>query len=1022
MGESVKRGLLAYIEGGPRKTTNFAEMLAKRKVSPMVDAYYVYRVAVYGDESSAPEGQRPYLDPNAFLSVTYITPAVRQYSEDFLRRLSRGEPGVYLMSACLGAGKSHFLALLIHLLALYRRCGGSGACVRKELERHGIELETPDIPKLPEIYMLHGEHKLGEKEEELRRARTKEELARLLATPFVAVLDEVQHFEDREQDFPLWLQMLTEVAIERSGVVVVSLPTTGGARYKTVDVVERANPVKVVLDSVDSIVKIFRRWAGIRPQIVDLPPLKGAVGEELYAGFSRKVEETYPFNPYLVDILIGLAKLPESGVQLARGLLWALTHAYMRAVEEGAKLATFRHLPEPGDLLVIGGSAAAEWQELLRAYEDDLRRVKDHSAALSVLRHVLLASLLARLRESGSYPTYADVVLGTYDGAVKPSDVATVLVKVPELRVLRLGGDRYAYLPIIDVYGALAEAMKQYGESDGVDAAAEALLEMLRERAKHFDAVYVSGYDPRGGRGQYGKVRIIPSKEEWEKALRKSENVAVLAADFLNFGAPVRRSNLAYMRRNDSAPPPPSKVLQRLGIEVATARDAAINLGRAVRAAEAVLESPATYFGKSQLGPETEEPLRRKVAEVLALAKSELANAVSAWLGRVLAGHEERAVKSLRDLDDLLVDWARAKELALGTTLRRLVEEMQGRFVKVGDLWSMYLNRRDVPYAPVSFPQFAETLSKYCSNCNCLFEAGGAIKWIGERGCETPLIDADTAVAPAVVGGRLNTEAIERFLRQLTSDGKVRYAVVYRAPGGGEISKYADELLAEPEEWLRLLQGARLRAERSRRAAIRIDGEIAAKVVKQPGSHVAVKVDADGLEVVEYELGGASGSVAAEGGQAEFAVEVPGEPGAYALRLTLRFSGGGVEQRVVAVVVEGGCAVEPAVEVPARGVIRWIRTNSVADATYFFDNLAEAGVTLALKASWQNGASRIEVNAVLGAKDRDYAIRLLKLLEMMRAQAYAEFKFESLKVDERVAAVLRGRSAEYGVERCRRPT
>jgi len=1012
---AAKRDLLAYFAEETDNTTDFAEMLAERRVSPMVDVYYVYRVAVLGDGGDAPEGQRPYLDPEAFFSITYITPAVRQYTEDFLRRLSRGEPGVYLMPARLGAGKSHFLALLIHLVALYRSCGGSGACVKEALGRHGLELEAPDVPKLPEVYMFHGEHELGKGEAKLRRARTKEELAALLPAPFVAVLDEAQHFEKREPDFPLWLQMLVEVAVERGGLVV-SIPILRGERPKSVDVVRRANPVEVLLDVADNIVDVFRRWANVKPRNIDLSPLKSAVDGALFSEFARRLRETYPFNPCLVEVLTGLAKAPESGAQLTRGLLWALASAYVAAKREGATLATFRHLPEPGEFLLAGGGLADEWQKMVQAYGEDAQRVGDNKAATSALRHALFASLLVRIG-GGRYPSYSDLVLGAYDGVAKPSDVAALFYKIGGLRLLRLG-NAYLYLPVRDAYSALAEALKEFGEADGLDVAAEALVELLQEHASYFDAVYVSGFGPQDS--QNGKLQVLPSREEWERRLRNSRDAAVLAADLSDFGVPARRNNLAALRRNDSAPPPPSEVLRRLGIEVATARDAAVRLGMAVKAAKAVLKNPAAYFGAVPgAGNEVEEALRAKASDILSAAKAELKSAVQVWLSRALLGFRE--VQLQGGWGDYFPEWKRAKDGALRAALRELLRLTRGRFVKVGDLWSAFLNREDMPFAPASFAKFAEALKGHCRDCNCLFEVGGVVKWVGERGCEVPMLGEDVGVALAVIDGRINAEVVERFLRQLASDCERRYAVVYRAPGGEEVVKYADELLAEPGEWPRLLYGAQLRAEKARRAAVRAGGAPASKVEVQPGEPIDVEVEAEGLEAVEYELGGVAGRAEAEGGLARLAVEAPRKPGTYALRLILRLAGGAEERRTVAVSVRGKCAVEPAMGVSAGDSIRWIRAHSIADVAYFFERLSRASVafTLALKARWQSGGSSVEVNALLSPKDREHAVRLLKLLELMRADVGAEFKFdEPVAVDEQAEALFRGRSAEYGVVKC----
>lgn len=100
-------------------------MLAEGKISPAIDIYEVYKSLFRGE---SPEGaHRAYCDPDSFFRITYVTPSFRQYLEDFLRKLAAGESQIYTLPALLGAGKSHFLALVLHVLALYGKCKGLGS-------------------------------------------------------------------------------------------------------------------------------------------------------------------------------------------------------------------------------------------------------------------------------------------------------------------------------------------------------------------------------------------------------------------------------------------------------------------------------------------------------------------------------------------------------------------------------------------------------------------------------------------------------------------------------------------------------------------------------------------------------------------------------------------------------------------------------------------------------------------------------------------------------------------------------
>jgi len=783
---------------------------------------------------------------------------------------------------------------------------------------------------------------------------------------------------------------------------------------------------------VDNIVSVFRRWANIRPRSVDLSPLEGAVDGNLLSEFRRRLSETYPFNPYMLDVVRKLAEesiASETRVQLTRGLLWALAHAYVRATEEGAALATFRHLPEPEELLNVGGRFAADWKALVELYKDDVRKVGDKQYAVSVLSHVLLATFLSRFVKSELYPAEDDLVLGSFDGFAKPSDVRAFLLMSRGLHVRRLSNGRYFYWRTGDIYNVVFDAMKQYGELDGLEEAVEALVRILHNKAGYFGAVYISGFGPPERYEKRNHVYVVASKEEWEKRLRDNK-IAILAVDLANFGVPERRNNLAVLKRNDSAKPPRSRVLEKLKVEPSTIKDAVVALGRFVKAAEDVLHNIEFYFKNdlSRLDDEAKRYAKQGIEDeikgALKDACSELEEFVKAWFGRIVAGFREEVVDA-KGFDDRINDWHRDMDRLAKSVVKTLMEKMQwDGFKKVGDLWSIYLNSPEFPFAPISFDKFRDVLKAYCDKCNCLFEVDGAIKWIGARGCETPELDENTSITPVYVNGMLNTVAIEKFLKQMASDKRKRYKIVYRVPTGEERDMYVDALLANPSEWQYLLNDARVVAEEVKRlVTVRIDGVETSKVERLQGGPIAVEVEAgEDLEAVHYSLGEtAVQEVLASKGRATFTVEVPKEPGAYRLSLELSFKDGGREQRVITIVVRGKCkTVNPSQSVAVGDVLRWIQSSNVGDVAYLFDVLAKRGAdfTLALRASWSEGENALSLSATLTPGAREIASRVFRLLEMLRTPVDAKFEFrQPFTVDERLKADVRARNFIYGVER-----
>ncbi|MGC9051945.1 MAG: DUF499 domain-containing protein, partial [Pyrobaculum sp.] len=230
---------------------SFVKLLAEGKISPAIDIYEVYKALFLGERPE--EAHRVYCDPDSFFKITYITPGFRQNLEDFLKKLAAGESQIYTLPALLGAGKSHFLALVLHIVALYKRCKGSGECVSRHLAEYGIELYTPTLAKVPNVAVFSAMHELGVFEQKMRSLKTKEEMREFVRqyVPLVIVFDETQYLEE-EPGFVQWIQTLAEVAGEVSGVYLfVSYSLFPEGRGPALEVsrslsaVERMNVVRV---------------------------------------------------------------------------------------------------------------------------------------------------------------------------------------------------------------------------------------------------------------------------------------------------------------------------------------------------------------------------------------------------------------------------------------------------------------------------------------------------------------------------------------------------------------------------------------------------------------------------------------------------------------------------------------------------------------------------------------------------------------------------------------------------------
>ncbi len=1017
----------------------FVKLLAEGRVSPAVDVYEVYR-ALFLNEKPAPQHEL-YCRPESFFSVTYVTPAFRQYAEDFLRRLASGESQIYLLPALFGAGKSHFLAFILHLIALYGRCRGSGECVRRHLADFGIELEAPTVDRVPSVAVFRHDREPEGLAAQLWSYRDKGRLREAAArsSPLVVIFDETQYFDEKPGFVP-WLQTLAEVVSETRGAYLFvsyalfpeQRPSTGVS--PSLSVVQRMNHVKVALDTVKNIVLVFRRWAGVQPARVDLAPLRQVVRDEKLADFEKKLQEAYPFNPVFLDVLLKLADesvAERTRVQLTRELLRTLSRAYLNAAS--GELVTFARLPEPRELLVIGGPYAEYWSRLLALYEEDVKRAGG-KAAVSVLRHILLVTFLAKLLPvEVLYPTEDDLVLGAYNGFdVRPVDVREVLARLTDvgLHVAKLG-DRYVYWFIGDESYAIREAMAKFSYEDGVAVAADELANLVRERAGSFSSVYISG----PGEKTVGKVRVLSSRDEWRRALEEVDK-SVLAVDLLDFGLPRRRNNLFVVRRDDKAelPADARELLSRL-VSVSGIRDGVVALGQVVKAAEEVLLNLPMYFpdllaeeGEERLRREMEQLLRSRVERWRERAKVALRNAVHVWLRRVSSGFAE---VEARRLDEFLIDVARKKSDLLPQVVKALFEGdvvEWSSFKKLGDLWSVYLFNERMPAAPVSFDEFVEAVRGYCAGCKCLFEVEGEVRWLSKSGCDIPPLDKDVGVAPLMWRGQLQEWAVEAFLQRLAqlSTGSVRIYIVYKRPGGEEVKRAVDELLTTRQEWLFLTEGRVVEEVLQRAIEVRVDGVASPVVERQPGSKLSVEVvGTDDLEAVEYRLNvwAEEREERASGRRHVLEVEVPLEPGTYALEVEGLFKGGVRDRKVVTIKVRGRCRRGVMrTEVGPGDVLSAVYALTAQDAESVLNYLTGRGLTFVFEVNATRADPEAELRlsarfAVSSPEAKNKALRLLRAVQDVSPAVDAVFKLrQAVAVDEDMVQKFKGRSLRYEVE------
>ena len=1038
-------------------------LLAEGKVSPAIDIYEVYRALFLNEKPE--EVYKIYCDLQSFFSITYVTPAFEHYIEDFLVKLSRGESEVYLMPALMGAGKSHFLALILHLLALYRRCNGVGDCVSRELTRYGIDIKIPSISKVPSVAVFRGRQRLGDFERRLRMTKIKDDLRSIVRSnaPLVIIFDETQFFEiDEGDDFIAWLQTLAEVVREVPEVflfVSFSLfaterPELEGRR--SIDVVNRVNPVIVSLDTVSNISAILRRWGGIAVRDVDLGTLKGLVSEEEYKRLGSDFKQVYPVNPRLLDVVLKLADeslVERTRIQLTRELLRTLARAYLSTNMERGELITFAHLPEPNELLIIGGASAELWRSLLHAYDDDIDDLKNrglsnptYKAALSMLRYTLLATFLSRLMPSlVLYPTEHDLLIGSYNNLdASPSTLKEAINEIDRGTHVTKVRDRYIYWFLRDETQVIHDVAITYSDNDGLDVAINELINTVKDRSGAFSAVYISGINPNS----LGRVNVVSDRSSWQKVFSNND-VSILSIDVLEFGVNVRKNNLIIILPNNELKTPTRaiEILRDFKMEVKEDRgikSAIIDIGRIIRAIDEVNDRPLDYF-PDLLGIE-DENFRREMEELLrsrlnnrkSIARSILKDAVNLWLSKAVIGFNEQIFNRL---DNALVEVSKRR----GEVLNKIAEDIfnydliksrikQGNFISVGDLWSLYLNNSAFPSAPIGFNEFLDAIKDYCKGYRCVFKVNDNMVWIpectGKR--EIPSLDENSSIAPIIIGKEtkeLLDWSIRQFLEKLREmeGGSVRYYIKYKRPSGEEVRISVDEALSEKvrSDWQFFTEGCiEKEVIKAYIQKVLVDGIEQYIIDRDPGSKVSIEVLAsEEMSAVSYGIDGIVNRVDSPGVNYQFEVEVPKEPGEHTLSIEVVFKSGGKDQRTVTIRVRGkrkrSCT---RYGVSRNDLIMSIRASDTSTAINLLKYLWDyRKFNFSLTISTERRADEEEIRLSARFRIRDSTsynnvLRLLMALNNVTPSVEAVFGFsEPVIVDDDMMQKFKGWQLEFTV-------
>jgi len=733
---------------------------------------------------------------------------------------------------------------------------------------------------------------------------------------------------------------------------------------------------------------------------------------------------------------------------MTRELLRILARAYLNTNWEKGELITFAHLPEPGELLIVGGPTAAVWKLLLDEYKSDVDKIRNrnlsnptYKAALSMLRHVLLMTFYLRLMPSlRLYPSEQDLLVGGYNNLdISPAILKEALNEVSTGTHVEKIKDKYIYWFLGDETQAVHDEAVAYSDIDGLDIAVNELVSIVKDKSGAFSRVLVSGVNPRS----LGKVVIIADKDSWQKELSNNKE-SILAVDVREFGAKVKRNNLVIVLPNDEVKVPlrAIEVLKDFGMEVREEggiKNAVIDLGRIIKAIDEVSNRLLDYFPDllniedESFRREIEEHLRNRLNNRKSAARAALREAVNTWLGKAVIGFKEQ---SFNKLDSALIEISKRKGEVVNT-LAEIVFNFdvvkssikQGNFVMVSDLWSIYLNNSELPSAPISFDEFLNSIKDYCKGYRCVFRVNDELVWIPEcsgKG-EMPSLDENSVVAPIIIGKEFIDWPVRQFLEKLREmeGSSTRYYIRYRRPSGEDVRVSVDDALTEKERgnWPYFTEGCFEREVVRAYIKVLVDGIEQLSIERPPGTKVNVEVIAsEEMGELIYGINGTMNKVSLPGVNYRFEVEVPKEPGEYALSIEAVFKSGTRDQRTVTIYIKGKRKKECIKYDVSRGdVVKRIKVLTANDAENLLRYLwgqRKLSLTLSVRTEQKVSEGEINLNASFKVRDTSYnnVLRLLIALKDIAPTVEAVFEFlEPVVVDDDMVQKLRGRRPEFTV-------
>lgn len=441
-----------------------AEVFEEQGLLDMIDLAHIHEGPSQGLAAKAP-GQDQLRDPQRFFELTYPTHDVEQTLVALSRRVDNPAdvPGTILLNGRYGAGKSHVLLAAHHALT-------APEVAAKWAE--GWEIDPPNLPDEAVVITRNFIHRTADNLwdvyfEGLGRRDLIDDLSNypdgsliqeaLGDQPVFLILDELERWYDAvdEETQSLnrnFIQALSEVS-HRDGRLTL-LTSVLGERQEPAETIRRTKPLELSFQSSEDrerviLFRLFENYTDhsqtdAQKVVYAYASSYAEAGLEDVDEYQARMEQTYPFTPEFLDILI--KKVPNLGdFQNTRGTLRFLSKL-VRQTHETRPIISSQNIPigDTGIATTLSNLDASGGEIVRRALGDNYEAVDDDLAHKDELFSAILFYSIADPTHPGA--TEDDILLAALDPDQNPNQLRDSLRRIRTVAYnLHQEGERYLF-------------------------------------------------------------------------------------------------------------------------------------------------------------------------------------------------------------------------------------------------------------------------------------------------------------------------------------------------------------------------------------------------------------------------------------------------------------------------------------------------------------------------------------------------------------------------------------------------